>query len=283
MASLPTAPPAPRPTPPTAPRPTLFPGIPGIPDDIPFFLLIILVVILFPILLSGGNSSGGKRGSRRGRRRRRVAVEDRSQCQLLETKGAINDEAAAQKDLQDVMAHMEQRTNFSVDTLRSLYTSLLSGLVVDEENGTKQEDIELLVDDALASIDLNKDGIIDAKEMGSIQLPRETGEFLFDDVVACTSSNFKTASGEACVTPSNVVDFLNQFYGGTEVVSTDLAKHIADKSGPDACYTRAEFETVFGAAETLSAGFATQPDLFFAIASFGAGAAFSVSGLFLPF
>ena len=56
------------------------------------------------------------------------------------------------------------------------------------------------------------------------------------------------------MTPDNVVDFLNMFYGGTEVVSAELAQHIRETSGSDACYTRAEFEAAFGTTDTTLSG-----------------------------
>ena len=202
----------------------------------------------------GGNGKGGKDkgkdGSRRnGRRHPRAAAA--GQCQLFESKGvptAVNP-SATQQDVQTILGHMQDGTSVSVSTLRSLYLSLLSGLDLDD---TTQIDLEVLVEDALTAIDLNGDGSIDASEMDQVQLPRQMGDFLFDDVMACTSSNFQTSSGETCVTPDNVVDFLNQFYAGTEVVSADLAREIREKSGSDACYTREEFEAAFGgAAPTL--------------------------------
>ena len=164
-----------------------------------------------------------------GHTRRRVVAND------LPTKGTtttlVQNPTATQKDVQTILGHMEDGTSFSVSTLRSLYVFLLSGLDLD---GTSQDDLELLVEDALNTIDLNGDGSIDASEMDQLQLPRETGEFLFEDVVAYTLSNFQTATGDACVTPDNVIDFLNQFYADTEVVSANMAQQIREKSGSDA-------------------------------------------------
>ena len=179
--------------------------------------------------------------------------ETKGQCLLLPAKeseisgdnASTPESTPVPQQLQDVVTHMEKRTDFSTDTLRSLYLSLLSGLV-DTEDASVQEDVETLIDTALATVDTNQDGIINAKEMEMIQLPPEAGEFLFDDVVACTSTTTTTASGETCVAAPNVVDFLNQFYGGQEIVGSELKQHLMDTSGVDACYTRAEWETAFG-------------------------------------
>ena len=92
-----------------------------------------------------------------------------------------------QENLQDVLSHMEGGTSFSTDALRTLYMSLLSGLVEDD---SQDMDIDQMIDSAIGSIDINEDGMIDVSEMDHIQLPRQSGDFAFDDVVACTSSNF---------------------------------------------------------------------------------------------
>ena len=219
-----------------------------------------------------------------------MAANGQGQCQLFESKGAAEDaaadatqSAASQQDLEEIMKNMEDQTDISVDTLRSLYVSLLSGLVVDEEDDTTQVDIELLVEDTLMAIDANGDGKIDMLEIEGMQLPREAGEFLFEDVVECTAPT-TSANGETCVTPDNVITLLNEFYAGSEVVGADLAQKIVEQSGPNACFTHAEFESAFSDAETLSAGYATMPDLSFVLsAAFGVGTAFFVSGLALPF
>ena len=49
--------------------------------------------------------------------------------------------------------------------------------------------------------------------MDQVQLHREMGDFLLDNVLACALSNFQTSD--------TVVEFLNQFYAGTEVVSAN--------------------------------------------------------------
>ena len=167
-----------------------------------------------------------------------------NKCQMFQSKEATTetDEAALQQDLQVVMTHMQDESGFSVNTLRSLYKSLLSDLDMADMT---QEQMDLLVEDTLTSIDLNGDGTIDPNELASVELPSEMGDFVFDDVVACTSSNFKTALGETCVTPDNVVEFLNNFYAGTKVMSPAMADQIRQDSGADACYTRSELESAF--------------------------------------
>ena len=86
--------------------------------------------------------------------------------------------------------------------------------------------------------------------MNSLSLPRETREFLFDDVVACTSSaDDGTSTQDGCVSADNIIEFLNRFYGGAQVVSPELADHIREKSGSDASFTRGEFEAVFSPGE----------------------------------
>ena len=241
--------------------------------------LVVFFRILFRWLRNGGfDRHNGKKGDNRrnGRRHRRAAAA--GQCQLFETMGLTTaaNQDATQQDVQSILGHVQDGTSFPVSTLRSLYLSLLSGLDLDD---TTQNDLEVLVEDALTTIDLNGDGSIDALEMDQVQLPRETGDFLFDDVIACTSSNFQTPSGEECVTPDNVVEFMNQFYAGTEVVSADLAQEIREKSGSDACYTRQEFEAAFGDTtpspfekETLSAGVAAHQQSTVAWTAAAAGA-----------
>ena len=194
---------------------------------------------------SGKGSGKGKNKDKRGRRRRRhrrAAAE--TQCQMFQSKGVTTDEGALQRDVQVVLNHMQDQGGFSVNTLRSLYKSLLSDLDM-EDNDMTQEQMDLLVEDTLTSIDLNGDGMIDPNELASLDLPQEMTDFVFDDVVACTSSNFKTASRETCVTPDNVVELLNNFYAGTKVVSPAMADQIREQSGADACYTRSEFEAAF--------------------------------------
>ena len=197
------------------------------------------------------------------------------------------DEAALQQDLHVVKNHMEDESGFSVNTLRSLYKSLLSDLDMADMT---QEQMDLLVENTLTSIDLNGDGRIDPTELASLELPSEMGDFVFDDVVACASSNFKTAWGETCVTPDNVVEFLNHLYAGTKVVSPTMADQIREQSGADACYTRSEFESAFAASpssttaslETLSssAGSAAQPTCAWTTAAAGVvGTALFVAGI----
>ena len=83
--------------------------------------------------------------------------------------------------------------------------------------------------------------------------------FLFDDVLACTTTESSTSNQEEedSATAVNVVDFLNMFYGGTKLISDDLATQIAQAGGADASLTRLEFEQAFGVetAAELSAGF----------------------------
>ena len=208
------------------------------------------LIDLFTMVLDG--KGGGKGGSRcKDRRRHRRAAAGSGQCQLLQTKEVttVINETTTPENVQTILGQMQDGTSVSVSTLRSLYLSLLSGL--DLKDAT-EDDMEVLVEDASTTIDLNGDGSIDALEMDQVQLPRETGDFLFDNVVACTSSNVQTASGETCVTPDNVVDFVNQFYAGTEVVGATLAREIRDQSGSDAYNTRHEFEAAFGSTTTLS-------------------------------
>ena len=191
----------------------------------------------------------------------------------------------AQEQLQTVASHMEDHTDFSNDKLRSLYSSLLYGLLdeSDQEDDEIKQEIDGMIEQAIGFIDTNNDGTIDVLEMENIALPRETGEFLFDDVVACTTPEMTPE--DACVTADNVIAFLNMFYGGTEVVSPALAQHIRDESGPDSCFTRPEFEASFTTAddlETLSAGFTSKPamDLTFVLTlAFGVGTALFVSRL----
>ena len=162
-----------------------------------------------------------------------------------------------QENFQFIMKKMVAHQDFSVDHLRSLYVSLLSGL-----NGGDGEaiDVERMIDESIANIDTHGDDIIDALEMESINMPHESGEFLFEDVVACTSSLDQEQAGSAaeeCITVANLVDFLNMFYGGTKVVSDDMVQFFAQLSGDDMCFTRSEFEAAFSVPddkEELSAG-----------------------------
>ena len=190
----------------------------------------------------------------------------------------------AQEQLQAVATRMEDHTDFSNDKLRSLYSSLLYGLLdeSDQDDDEIKQEIDGMIEQAIGFIDTNNDGTIDVWEMENIALPRETGEFLFDDVVACTTPEMTPE--DACVTADNVIAFLNMFYGGTQVVSPALAQHIRDESGTDSCFTRPEFEASFTTAEdleTLSAGMTSQPmDLTFVLTlAFGVGTALYVSRL----
>ena len=174
--------------------------------------------------------------------------EDQSQVQ--DDEDGISSTRADQT-LEDVVARIETRQAFSADTLRSLYTSLLSGLV-DDSASQDGLDVDTMIQDAIALIDTNKDGSIDSWEMEHIQLPTgNSGELLFDDVVACTgattTSNEKNevSPDNICVTADSVVNFVNLFFGGTSVVSHELAQHIREESGPDTCLTRTEFEALF--------------------------------------
>ena len=112
-------------------------------------------------------------------------------------------------------------------------------------------DMDGLIQDAIEFIDTNKDGSIDAWEMEHIQFPTgQSGEILFNDVVACTGAATGAEGSEAsldniCVMADNVVDFVNLFFGATLVVSPDLAQHIREESGADTCVTRTEFEALF--------------------------------------
>ena len=152
--------------------------------------------------------------------------------------------------LQDVVARMETHQAFSTDILQSLYTSLLSGLV-DDSASQDGLHMDAIIQDAVALVDQNKDGFIDTWEMEHIQLPAgKSGEFLFEDVVACTGVETSTEGSEAslddlCVTAENVVDFVNLFFGGTAAVSPELAQHLREESGADTCFTRTEFENLF--------------------------------------
>ena len=181
------------------------------------------------------------------------------QCYLLHSNhkddhGKTTNEV--QDDVEFLRERLQDRQAFETHRLRSLYVSLLSGL-----QETDHMDIERLMDASIATIDTNNDGMIDALEMDQLHLPRETGEFLFDDVVACTSSTAtnkqqqqqQQQDKEDCVTAANVVDFLNLFYGGTKVVSDDVALKIAQAGGTDACLTRMEFNQAFGVAEPSAA------------------------------
>ena len=93
--------------------------------------------------------------------------------------------------------------------------------------------------------------------MEQMHLPRATGEFFFDDVVARTTTTASTTNqdiqDEDCVTATSVIDFLNLFYGGTKVVSDDVALQIAQSGGADACLSRLESQQAFGVAESLAA------------------------------
>ena len=177
-------------------------------------------------------------------------------CYLFESKASEQDpdqvsskqsqkDEKVQENFQFIMNKMVAHQDFSVDHLRSLYMSLLSGL-----NGGDGEaiDVERMIDDSIANIDTNGDDMIDALEMESIHMPHESGEFLFEDVVACTSSLDQEPAGsgaEECITVANLVDFLNMFYGGTKVVSDDMVQIFAQLSGDDMCFTRSEFEAAF--------------------------------------
>ena len=156
----------------------------------------------------------------------------------------------ADQTLEDLVARMETGQTFLTDILRSLYTSLLSGLV-DDSASQDGLDMDSMVQDAIEFIDTNKDGSIDTWEMEHIQLPAgKSGKFLFDDVVACTgvatgAEGSEAALDDLCITADNVVDFVNLFFGGSSVVSPELAQHIQEESGADTCFTRTEFENLF--------------------------------------
>ena len=164
-----------------------------------------------------------------------------------------NNDKAVQDDVKFLMDHLESNQEFSVDHLRSLYVSLLSGLGNGEDG--ESLDVETMIDEAIANIDTNGDGMIDVLEMESVHMPHETGEFVFDDVVACTST--PDEQDEECITANNIVEFLNMFYGGHKVVSDELAEHIVELSGDDQCFTRSEFEDAFAGVsdvDEISAG-----------------------------
>ena len=239
-------------------------------------------------------------GRRAKRRLNPGTGEAQSKCHLFAsdtkdpTLGHMKDESpnasliTVQATFQEVIGSMEDGTNFSSDTLRTMYISLLSGLVDSDSEDPQDFDIDQMVDEAMRLIDTNQDGTIDLSEMQSIQLPRQSGEFIFDDVVACsdtTSSSSLTASGETCVTADQVVDFLNVFYGGAQVVSPELAQHIRETSGPDTCYTRAEFDAAFSTPSgALSAAFSfSGPEPSFLSFAIHFGAALLVFWLASPF
>ena len=221
-------------------------------------LVVLVLTVGLVVLLGLGNL------------RRALTAQEPNKCFLLASQKGEGTEQQETKDtgngpvdqaLQQVVTHVETRQDFSTDTLRSLYTSLLSGLVVNEKDSNQEGDFQELdmdqmIQNAIALIDTNQDGVIDAWEMEHVQLPSEqSGTFLFDEVVACTVGTDTTDStgtspdNDICVTADNVVEFLNLFFGGTSVVSPELAEHIREESGPDTCYTRAEFEALF---ETLA-------------------------------
>ena len=162
-----------------------------------------------------------------------------------------------QHDVDFLRERLQDRQPFETHRLRSLYMSLLLGL-----QETEAMDLKRMMEASMATIDTNNDGMIDALEMEHLHLPRETEEFLFDDVVDCTTTatnepqqQQQQDEEEDCVTAANVVDFLNLFYGGTKLVRDDLALLIAQAGGTDACLTRWGFEQAFGVAEpSVAAG-----------------------------
>ena len=227
---------------PEEPRPNLLLAILGI----------VILLLIFGLLAFGQLDL---------RRALTVQEETDNKCFLLtsqkEDQSQVQDDedgissTRADQTLEDVVARIETRQAFSADTLRSLYTSLFSGLV-DDSASQDGLDVDTMIQDAIALIDTNNDGSIDSWEMEHIQLPAgNSGEFLFDDVVACTGAiTTSTEKNEAspdniCVTADNVVNFVNLFFGGTSVVSPELAQHIREESGPDTCLTRTEFEALF--------------------------------------
>ena len=172
---------------------------------------------------------------------------DKNQCYLFHpSSNKLQQNAQVQTDVQAIFTHLDDGTNIPVVKLQSFYSSLLYGLL-DESDDALKVQVDQMAQSAVATIDTNGDGLIDLLEMDSIVVPPETGEFIFDDLVACTSPTTPDVAAleTACVSAENVIDFLNQFYGGTTLVSPELAQHIRDESGPDACFTRTEFEASF--------------------------------------